>query len=271
MLICVKGAGDIATGIACRLKNSGFSIIMTETAQPTSVRRTVCFSRCIYEGRAQVEGIKAVLARSRHEVHQIAEEGNIAVLVDPEAHICREMHPDAVVDAIIAKKNMGTHIEDAEIVIGVGPGFTAGVDCHAVVETQRGHFLGKVIWQGSAAENTGIPGDIGGYTLQRLIRAKADGVFHPLAQIGDKVTIGQPVCTVGKAITSAEIDGVVRGMLQDGAAVKKGMKCGDIDPRCVVSHCYTVSDKARSVGGGVLEAVLSLASRKGGIYGPTGR
>ena len=158
-------------------------------------------------------------------------------------------------DAIIAKKNIGTKMTDAPLVIGVGPGFTAGIDCHRVIETKRGHYLGRVIEAGSAIPNTGIPGNVGGYTVERIIRAGEDGIFVPKVSIGDQVEAGQVVAISGNTPVRAQITGIVRGLLQEGVRVTKGMKAGDIDARCEKAHCFTISDKARAIGGGVLEAV----------------
>lgn len=258
MNILIKGAGDLATGIACRLRQSGFGIIMTETAQPTTVRCTVAFSRAVYQGEATVEGLVAKLAATPDEALKFAEEGYIAVLVDPEGAAVRILRPNGLVDAIMAKQNLGTSIVDAPAVIGVGPGFTAGYDCHAAVETQRGHNLGRVLYTGSPAPNTGIPGEIEGYTTERLLRAPADGVFSPAALIGDTVSIGQTVGYVGNAPMTAQVSGVLRGLLPRGTPVHKGMKGGDVDPRCQRSHCFSVSDKALAIGGGVLEGLLHM-------------
>ncbi len=261
MKILIKGAGDLATGIAYRLKRCGHDILMTETAIPTTVRRTVAFSRAVYEGSAEVEGIEAVLAGSAGEAERVIASDRVAVIADPEAAVREEFAPDIVIDAIIAKKNLGTTINDAGLVIGVGPGFTAGVDCHCVVETKRGHYLGRTIYSGSAIPNTGIPGEIGGYSVERIIRAGADGEFHPIRQIGEKVLEGDVVAESGGVEIKALMPGIIRGMLQEGVQVHAGMKCGDIDARCEVSHCYTISDKARAIGGGVLEAVSRYEER----------
>ena len=259
MQILIKGAGDLASGIAHRLYQCGFQIVMTETAAPTTVRCTVAFSRAVYEGCAEVEGVSARLAHHTNQIPDILASGEIAVFVDPDCTLLHDLHPDAVVDAILAKRNLGTSMEDAPIVIGVGPGFTAGTDCHAVVETKRGHDLGRVLYTGSAIPNTGIPGEIGGYTTQRIIRACCDGHFIPIVSIGTVVKAGDPVASVDGNPVYASIGGVVRGMLPSGTPVYHGMKSGDIDPRGIVSHCYTISDKARAIGGGVLEALLHLS------------
>lgn len=263
MKVLIKGAGDLATGIGCRLHRCGFDLVMTDIDVPTAVRRTVAFSRAVYEGKAKVEDITAVLCHSLEEIDEAIGKDQVAVVVDEECRIREAWKPDVVVDAIIAKKNLGTKITDAEVVVGVGPGFIAGLDCHVVVETKRGHNLGRCIWEGSAYPNTGVPGMIGGYDKERIIRATADGVFQGAVMIGDLVEKDQLVGYSGGVPIYAFVGGVVRGLLQDGVEVKEGMKSGDIDPRGNIENCYTISDKAASIGGGVLEAILSLKKKKG--------
>ena len=263
MLVLIKGAGDLATGTAVRLHRAGFPVVMTDIAQPTAVRRTVAFSQCMYDGVTEVEGITARRAASKDEVQTILAAGEIPVLADPEARILKELRFDAVVDAILAKRNLGTSLTDAPIVLALGPGFTAGVDCHGVIETKRGHDLGRLILEGAAIPNTGVPGDVGGYTRERIIRAPADGPFEPVAQIGQRVELGDVVARVNGVPVTAQLTGVVRGMLPAGIPVTEGMKAGDIDPRCEVRHCFTVSDKARAIGGGVLEGLLYFGRRTG--------
>lgn len=258
MLILIKGAGDIATGIAVRLKNAGIQVVMTEIAIPTTVRRSVAFSRAVYEGSAVVENITARLVLDFAQIPAVLQQDEIPVLIDPRCEVLKSIHFDAVVDSILAKKNLSTDPTQAPMVIGVGPGFSVPQDCHCVIETQRGHDLGRCIYQGCAAKNTGIPGEIGGYTVERLLRAPCDGIFHPILAIGDAVKSGQIVAMVDDQPVTAQIDGIVRGLLQDNVPVKTGMKSGDIDPRGCYEHCFTVSDKARAVGGGVLEAILHL-------------
>lgn len=258
MMVLIKGAGDLATGIAYRLKKCGFDIVMTEIHKPTTVRRTVAFSQAVFDNEIVIEGIKGVKVNNINEIYEEIREGNIPIIIDEKADIIKELRPDVVVDAIIAKKNLGTSIEDAAIVIGVGPGFEAKVDCHLVVETKRGHYLGKVIEEGSAIPNTGVPGNIGGYTKERIIRASSNGKIKPVVAIGDFVKKGDIVAYIDGIEVLAEIDGIVRGMLQEGIEVFKGMKSGDIDPRCEKDHCFTISDKARSIGGGVLEAIMYM-------------
>ncbi len=261
MLVLIKGAGDLATGVAHRLRRCGFDIVMTEIEEPTTVRRTVAFSQAVYDKTVEVEGIKAALVTNVEMIKENIANGIISVIVDKEANIIKEIKPDVVVDAIIAKKNTGTSINDAPIVIAVGPGFEAGVDCQLVIETKRGHYLGKVITEGKAIPNTGIPGNIGGHTVGRIIRATSDGIIYPAVKIGDYVEEGQVVAYVDKMPVYASISGIVRGMLQEGITVFKGMKSGDIDPRCEKEHCFTISDKARSIGGGVLEGILFLKNK----------
>lgn len=258
--IWIRGAGDLATGIALRLYRSGFDIVMSDIAVPTTVRRTVAFSPVVYTGEASVEGITGKLCENISMIDTVMESGCIPVIVDPSGEIMKEYKPDIIVDAIIAKTNIGTKITDADIVIGVGPGFEAGVDCHAVVETKRGHNLGRVLWSGSAYPNTGVPGNIGGYTVERIIRATADGVFKAKVNIGDYVKAGDLLAYCDETPVYANIDGIVRGLLQDGVKVKTGMKSGDVDPRAEKEYCFTVSDKASAIGGGVLEAILSKIS-----------
>ena len=258
MLVIIRGAGDIATGIALRLKRARMSVVMTDIPAPTAIRRTVAFSQAIVLGETRVEDITARRADTPAEALALLKEGVVPVLPDPEGACIPVLRPDAVVDAILAKKNLGTKITDAPAVIGVGPGFTAGVDCHAVVETMRGHTLGRVYYQGSALPNTGVPGLIGGFAGERVLRAPADGVFHQLLDIGAQVKLGDVAATVGGVPMTCTLDGVLRGILPEGTPVHKGMKAGDIDPRCRVEHCYTASDKALAVGGGVLEAILHL-------------
>ena len=258
--IWIRGAGELATGIALRLYRSGFDIVMSDIAVPTTVRRTVAFSPAVYTGEASVEGITGKLCENISMIDTVMESGCIPVIVDPSGEIMKEYKPDVIVDAIIAKTNIGTKITDADIVIGVGPGFNAGVDCHAVVETKRGHNLGRVLWSGSAYPNTGVPGNIGGYTVERIIRATADGIFSAKVNIGDYVKAGDLLAYCDETPVYANIDGIVRGLLQDGVKVKTGMKSGDVDPRAEREYCFTVSDKASAIGGGVLEAILSKIS-----------
>lgn len=258
MLVIIRGAGDIATGIALRLWRAKLRVIMTDLEQPTAIRRTVCFSQAIPKGEATVEDVTAKRAEDPAQALALLDAGVIPVLADPAGACIPVLKPDAVVDAILAKKNLGTRITDAPVVIGVGPGFTAGEDCGAVVETMRGHYLGRVLYRGSAQPNTGIPGLIGGFAGERVLRAPADGVFRPLLDIGAQVKQGDVAATVEGVPMVCTLDGVLRGILPEGTPVHRGMKAGDIDPRCKLEHCFCASDKALAVGGGVLEALLAL-------------
>lgn len=256
MLVLIRGAGDLASGIALRLHHAKMQVVMTDLPRPTAIRRSVCFSQAILFGKMQVEDVTAEYAENTQAALSILQRGNIPVLADPNCQ-CREtLQPDALVDAIIAKRNLGTRITDAPCVIGVGPGFTAGVDCHAAVETMRGHTLGRVITQGSPLPNTNIPGLIGGFAGERVLRAPADGIFRQVLDIGAMVKQGELAGTVNGEPMLCQIDGILRGILADGTPVHKGMKAGDVDPRAEKDYCYLVSDKALSIGGGVLEAIL---------------
>lgn len=266
MLILIRGAGDLASGIALRLWHSGFDVVMTDLPHPTAIRRTVAFSDAIVHGEMTVEDVTAKRADNASHALTLLRQGYLPVLADSDC-LCRaELRPQVLVDAILAKRNLGTVITDAPVVIGVGPGFTAKQDCHAVVETMRGHTLGRVIYEGSALPNTNIPGLIGGFAGERVLRAPADGVFQSTHAIGDTVKSGDIVGYVAGEPMRCTIDGVLRGLLADGVGVVKGMKSGDVDPRGEVSYCATSSDKALAIGGGVLEAILHLTNILGGAH-----
>lgn len=266
-IVIVKGGGDIATGIAHRLYQSHFDVVVVEIANPTAVRRTVSFAQAvIQQAPMTVENVTARLA-TLGEVPELLAAGQIPVLLAsaPAAlhQVIAALKPVAIVDAILAKCNLGTHITDAPVVIGAGPGFTADEDVHAVVETMRGHDLGRVIYHGTAIANTGIPGNVGGFTIERLIKSPADGVFVACREIGDTVAAGDIVGHVGDTAVKVNLAGVLRGLLQNNLTVAKEMKLGDVDPRCRREHCFSISDKARAVGGGVLEALLHLRGNHG--------
>ena len=256
MLALIRGAGDLATGIALRLWRSGIRVVLTDLERPTAIRRTVAFSEAIVHGETTVEDVTARLAANADEARALLTQGIVPVLADPGC-ACREaLAPDALVDAILAKRNLGTRITDAPVVVGVGPGFTAGEDCHAVIETMRGHTLGRVLYEGSPLPNTGVPGVIAGYAAERVLRAPAAGVFEPKLEIGAQVKKGDVAAVVDGKPMLCRIDGCLRGLMQEGAVVFEGMKCGDVDPRGIPDNCTTASDKAIAVGGGVLEAIL---------------
>jgi xanthine dehydrogenase accessory factor len=267
MLVVIRGAGDLASGIALRLWRSGLKIVMLDLPEPTAIRRTVCFSQALRYGKTTVEDTTAVRAETTEEVRAALENGTIPVLPDPEAACLSRLRPDVLVDAILAKRNLGTKLTDAPLVVGVGPGFTAGKDCHAVVETMRGHTLGRVIREGAAIPNTNVPGLIGGFAGERVLRAPADGIFHQILDIGAMVQPGETAGEVNGLPMTCTIGGVLRGILPDGTPVKAGMKSGDVDPRGVLENCYTASDKALAVGGGVLQAILEYTGVLKGCRG----
>lgn len=256
--VVVKGGGDLGTGVAWRLCRCGFRVLVTETAQPTVIRRTVAFASAVYEGTITVDGITARRVEDQGGMTRSWDAGEVPVVIDPQAETIRHWRPDVVVDAIMAKRNTGTSISDAPLVIALGPGFIAGVDCHAVVETNRGHDLGRVILEGSAEPDTGVPGEVGGESARRVLRAPAAGTFRAVCAIGQPVRAGEVVAYVDQAPVCAQLNGVVRGLIHDGLTVRAGMKVGDVDPRAIVAHCFTISDKALAVAGGVLEAILYL-------------
>ena len=255
--VLIKGAGDLATGVAARLWRSGFRVLMTELAQPLTIRRTVAFSEAVYDGETTVEGLTAVHINSVAEVEAAWGAGKVPILVDANCACLPVFQPRALVDAIIAKRNVGTRREDAPFVVGLGPGFTVGQDVHAIVETNRGHYLGRVLWSGSAEPDTGVPGEVRGVGRERVVFSPADGLFVQLRPIGSVVEKGEVLGVVGVAPVPAPLGGVLRGLIHGGVPVRAKLKIGDVDPRGVVDHCYTISDKALSIGGGVLEAILS--------------
>ena len=259
--VLIKGGGEMASGIAHRLSRCHFRVCMTEISKPRAVRREVSYSEAVYEGKKAVEGITVRLVDSYDQIPEVWDSGQIPIIVDPDTKIKEFLKPDILVDATVAKKNLGTKITDASLVIALGPGFYAGRDVHLVVETNRGHNLGMVILEGEAEKNTGVPGEIAGFSVERVLRAPRDGRLSTLKDIGDYVEAGDTVAFVDDFYVKAEIKGVIRGLLRSGAEVYKGMKTGDIDPRGIKEYCYTISDKARAVGGGVLEGTLSHFNR----------
>ncbi len=257
-LCLLRGGGDLATGIVWRLTRAGWPVVVCELPEPLTVRRSVAVSSAVREGAFEVEGMRAELAASADEAATLARAGVVGVLVSPELP---PIGADVVIDARVAKRNIDTSLHDADLVIGVGPGFTAGIDCDAVVETERGHHLGRVFWNGAAAADTGTPGIVAGKGAERVLRAEAGGLVAWQAAIGDLVDKGQMLGAVGGMGITAPFEGLVRGLIADGVEVGRGMKIGDIDPRPDPAACFEISDKALSVGGGVLEAVLTWSNR----------
>ena len=271
-LIVVRGAGDLATGTIHRLKKAGFRLLVLEAEHPAAIRRQVALSEAVYAGSARVEDVEAVrmdvdLAEKKNrkellepEMERIWKKDGVPVLVDPEGLSIAALRPAVVVDAILAKKNLGTTKEMAPLVIALGPGFTAGEDVDVVIETKRGHNLGRVIRSGSAVPNTGIPGIIGGYGKERVMHAQAEGILRNAASIGDIVEARAVIAEIetenGMVPVEASLSGLLRGLIRDGYPVTKGFKIADIDPRKEeLQNCFTISDKARCIAGSVLEVI----------------
>ncbi len=257
LIIAIKGAGEMATGIATRLFQANFKqIFMVEIENPVAVRRRVSFCEAIHEDRAEVEGVRAKRIENMKDISLAWENNCIPVLVDPDWQSIKTIQPHVVVDAIIAKKNLGTHRNEAPLVIGLGPGFEAGQDVDMVIETLRGHNLGRIIEKGCPAPNTGVPGPIGGFTSERLLRAPCFGIFTAIIPMGAMVKKNDVVGHVGDQPVIAKIDGILRGLIRDNTRVKDRLKIGDIDPRGNKEYVTSISEKARAIGGGVLEAIL---------------
>lgn len=276
-IIIVRGGGDIATGTIYKLYQCGFPVLILETEYPSAIRRNVAFSEAVYQGTQSVEGVTCYRAENVEEAAAFLEEGKLTLLVDPEGASIEKWKPLAVIDGILAKKNLGTHRGMAPITIALGPGFTAGADVDAVIETMRGHSLGRVIYEGTAIANTGVPGVIAGYAKERVIHSPAEGRMRNVKKITDTVKKGEVIAWIetesakedcaekvqDRTMVYASIDGLLRGLIRDGYPVTKGFKIADIDPRIQeYDNCFTISDKARCIGGGVLEALLHLRSIK---------
>ena len=262
-LIIVRGGGDLATGTVHRLWSAGFPVLVLETENPAAIRRQVSVCEAVYDGSVTVEGMTGVRIGNCEEAQDILEQRKVPVLVDPEGESIRRLHPAVVVDAILAKKNLGTHRQMAPLTIALGPGFEAGKDVDMVIETMRGHNLGRIIRTGSALPNTGVPADVGGYAAERVIQAEEAGRFHKICKIGDIVDIGEEIAQIIKedhqvCPVYATIPGILRGLLREGYTVPKGFKIADIDPRKEeLANCFTISDKARCIAGSVLEAIVA--------------
>ena len=265
-LVVVRGGGDLATGTIYKLKKCGYSVLVLETEKPSAIRRNVAFSEAVYEGCQTVEDVTAKLAANPKEAMGFISEGDVAVMIDPQAACLKELEAAVLVDCILAKRNLGTNRGMAPVTIGLGPGFYAGEDVDAVIETMRGHNLGRVILKGAAIPDTGIPGAVAGVTKERVIHAPAEGILRNISHIADVVEKGQKIAFIesreGIIDVRASISGLLRGLLRDGYRVTKGFKIADIDPRLEeYENCFTISDKARCIAGGVLEAILYLQNR----------
>ena len=262
-LIIVRGGGDIATGTIYKLYKCGFKVLVLETANPSAIRRNVSFCEAVYNKTQTVEDLTCTLAKNMQQAEHLLETEAIAMLVDENCTAVEYFKPIAVVDAIIAKKNLGMHKDMAPVTVALGPGFEAGKDVNAVVETMRGHNLGKVLYSGTSAANTGVPGVIKGYGRERVIHSPAQGILKNIKHITDTVKIGDVIAVIekedGVTEVTATLDGILRGLIRDGYPVTKGFKIADIDPRAEeLENCFTISDKARCIAGGVLEAVMHL-------------
>jgi len=255
--VCIKGAGEMASAVAwwIFMFNIG-KIVMLEIPKPLAVRRRVSFCEAVYDGCQTVEGVHAVRVDSIDSIKGAWEQGNIAVAVDPEWNFQRQLRPNVVVDAILAKRNLGSSISEAPLVIALGPGFWASRDAHFVIETNRGPNLGRIIRDGCAEPDTGVPGSVGGFTAERVLRAPADGMFEPIRQISDKVRRGEVIGWIKEAKVEAPIDGVLRGLIRPHTYVTNKLKIGDIDPRGEAVSCDTISDKAKAIAASVLDAIL---------------
>lgn len=261
LIILIRGAGEMASGVAWRLFQSHFNILLTEIPQPLAVRREVSFCEAVYEGQKKVEGVEAVLITSEDDVRKIWVSGCIPLVIDPGLNRSLSLNPHVLVDAILAKKNKGTQINQAPLVIALGPGFRAGSDAHLVVETNRGHNLGRILTEGEAEADTGIPGTIGGYAVERVLKAPSEGIITTRKKIGDPVVPGEIVAEVAGQPVKARIKGVLRGLIREGTPVPVGLKVGDIDPRGNPAYCTTISEKARAIAGAVLEGIMRQYNR----------
>lgn len=262
-LVIVRGGGDVATGTIQKLNRTGFDVLVLEIERPTCIRRNVAVAQAVFEGETQIEDIKVVKCENIEEILKAFEENKVAVTVDPEGKLIEELKPICLVDGILAKKNLGTNRDMAPITIALGPGFEAGSDVDIVIETNRGHDLGRLIFKGPASPNTGNPGNINGFTTERILRAPAKGKVHVIKDIGSIVKKGEVVAEVAGKEVKSGLDGMVRGMINEGLEVYSGMKIGDVDPRVVPRNAKTISDKARLIGGGALEGLLIMKRRKG--------
>ena len=266
-LILVRGGGDLATGTIHKLYKCGFAVLVLEVEHPSAIRRNVAFSEAVYEGQHTVEGVTCFKADSISHAKDLLREGKLAVLVDPNGAAISKLRPVAVVDAILAKKNLGTTRDMAPITVALGPGFEEGMDVDAVIETNRGHNLGRVLWSGCAAPNTGVPGIIGGFGKERVLYSPVEGTMRNICRITDTVHKGDVIAAVehagGCTPVCAALDGLLRGLIRDGYPVTKGFKIADIDPRLdEYQNCFTISDKSRCIAGGVVEAILQLKGER---------
>ena len=255
--ILVRGAGEMASGIAHVLRTSGFRLSMTEIPRPMAIRRQVSFCESIWDGFCVVEGVRAQRVQSWEELDDVIALGAIPVIVDPELTCINLWKPDVIVDATLAKRNLGLRSDMAELVVALGPGFSAPEDADVVIETNRGHNLGRLILKGEAAPDTGVPETVAGYSTERVVRSPLDGTLEAKKNIGDLVKEDETIALVDSTPVASTLTGVLRGMIRDSLVVTKGLKIADIDPRAEINYCWSISDKARALGGSVLWALVS--------------
>jgi xanthine dehydrogenase accessory factor len=256
-IVAIRGGGDLASGVALRLHRAGFSMIMLEREDPLTVRRHVAFGQAVFDGKTKVAEVNASKVASMDEALQAISKGTIPVMVEPRDAFLDNLKAQVIVDGRMLKSRVPSLLAKTKLLIGIGPGFSVGQNCHAVIESQRGHDLGRVLWQGSAAADSGVPGSIANQNVDRVLRSSADGRLKSDKKIGDSVQRGETIAKVGESGIIAPFDGVLRGLIHEHVALKSGMKIGDLDPRNDVSYVNSVSDKALAIGGGVLEAILS--------------
>ena len=256
LIVLIRGGGEVASGVAHRLYRAHFKVCLTEAPNPQAVSRGVSFSEAVYDGEKEVEGVVAKLVKSASEIPTVWGENKLPIIVDPEAAVKDTLRPSILIDAIMAKRNLGTRLTDAALVIGLGPGFQAGKDVHLVVETNNSESLGEVIFAGEAEKNTGVPIAIDGLTSERVLHSLGDGMFVTDKEIGEQVTAGEVIASVGRQAVKAPISGVVRALLRSGIQVKEGTKLAEVDPVASKEICYSIRARVRAIGGGVLEAIL---------------
>jgi len=264
--VLIWGGGDLASGVALRLYRSGIRVLVVETKQPLAVRRSVSFAQVVYDGETQIEGVKGKLIGEPSEMPTYWGKGIIPVIVDPDLNLLEDYRPVVLIDARMRKRYQSLSLGLADLIVGLGPGFVVGENCHAAVETNRGHFLGRVYWEGSPEADTGIPGKVESYTKERVLHAPGAGEVVAHVNFGDPVKKGDVILSVDSVEVHAPFDGVVRGLIREGIKVRKGMKVGDVDPRPETFRCWTVSEKSLAIGGGVLEAILTKEAIRSKIW-----
>jgi xanthine dehydrogenase accessory factor len=269
MIVLIRGGGDLASGVALRLYRAGFRVAISELAQPMAIRRRVAFAEAVYGGETTIEGITGKLVKDPTDtlrIIQIFAKNYIPVMIDPQAEAVNTLHPTVVVDARMLKKHAELLPKTIQLILGLGPGFAAGENCHAVIETRRGHTLGRVIWEGSAISDTGLPEHVDKWSAERVLRAPISGVLEAKAEIGDHLEQGQTIAVISGEYIKAPFTGILRGLIHPGLTIEQGCKIGDIDPRDDPQLCNLISDKALAIGGGVLEAILSRPNLRPHIW-----